>query len=211
MKFARFPLLLVFILMTACVHNIGIKGRESSFRDWPDKKIPLSVGLYISENSRTYVVKECERRCGFNILVGEALEKNAFTSLNKIFREVYVIEDKFNISPNIERIITVDINPASTVEFRPLDSNKSISIVLDSTIFDTKWNAIWEISTVENTRENTKSNDALIATVVSPVLGVLVQKDQYGRIGHMALVDALENLNKQLTSGSGAAILQGKP
>lgn len=118
--------------LTAATLNTDIPFSERQGR------IPARVGLYISEASRSYVVRQSVRKdagmskqtVDFTADVGAALEPNAVRSLGMIFDEVVVVRDL--AQTDVPRVVTIDVNPDSYIRMGPMTFSKhTVRIVLD--------------------------------------------------------------------------------
>ena len=127
--------------------------RNTTFQERPDK-LPLKVGLYLSDAARTYPII-CSGKSGLTpinltFIAGETLEANAVESLKKSFSRVTVIKEKSNLSSDIERIISINFSPQSKIDRGSsfaVSPDRTVTVILDTTVYDNHWSEMWKIET----------------------------------------------------------------
>lgn len=199
-------ILLLFIstfLFSGCATNVAVKrDKPISFQE-REEKLQLNVGLYLSDEVKKHIIKAR----WYNFLIGEALEANAIESLKKIFHEVFVIRDKTNISSHIERIISIEISPASHFVLGIATFSKKTSIVeLSCEIYDNEWNLLWKGSSIG--KVNRTTGGAGIAGPLIGIFGVALQQRALGDIVDESLVLALEQLNEKILTDGRKQIME---
>jgi len=204
-------ILLLFIstfLFSGCAYNVAVKrDKPISFQE-REEKLQLNVGLYLSDEVKKHIIKaKGPIGGGYNFLIGEALEANAIESLKKIFHEVFVIRDKTNISPYIERIISIEISPASHFVLGATTlSKKTSKVELSCEIYDNKWNLLWKGSSIG--KVNRTTGGAGVTPALIGIFGVAIQQRALGDIVDESLVLALEQLNEKILTDGRKQIME---
>jgi hypothetical protein len=193
-------LLIIPFLFTGCIStNLAVKSDNPvSFKE-REKKLPLSVGFYISNETKKHFIKaDGPMGSSYNFLIGEALETNAIESLRKIFPVVSVISNKTNIPSDIERIINIEILPTSNFILGATHfSEQKSKVELGCEIYDSKWNLLWKESSIGQVNRSTGS-----------LIGKSIQERALGDIVNETLALSLEQLNDKIIMSGENAILK---
>ncbi|MCK4825435.1 hypothetical protein KA005_57335 [bacterium] len=203
--------LLAFVTIAVLVQGCGVSNRItiSIKRDLPNfqeraEKLPLSVGLFLDEKDKKYIITSTVMIVGYyDFMVGEALETSAIESLNKIFQEVSVIQEKGTVPSNIQRIITISFAPTSRFVLGTAGLSKhTAEVELICKVYDKDCNLLWKGSSIGNVHR---------ATIgwwsAAGALGAARFQKEVGGVVNESLTAALERLNEQfLTSGKNAIL-----
>jgi hypothetical protein len=203
-------LLIIPFLFTGCIStNLAVKSDNPvSFKE-REKKLPLSVGFYISNETKKHFIKaDGPMGSSYNFLIGEALETNAIESLRKIFPVVSVISNKTNIPSDIERIINIEILPTSNFILGATHfSEQKSKVELGCEIYDSKWNLLWKESSIGQVNRSTGSAKGAAAVLLS-LIGKSIQERALGDIVNETLALSLEQLNDKIIMSGENAILK---
>ncbi|MBI3592410.1 MAG: hypothetical protein HY099_02845 [Nitrospirae bacterium] len=197
-------------LMQGCANNISVKRDSVIFRERAEK-LPLSVGLFLSDKAQNYSISGEISSDTINFQIGKALESSATESLKKAFRAVSVIHEKTIIEPGIERIITLEFGPSSKFTYGGATlSEHTATVELICEVYDNKWTLLWKTTAHGAITRTTR--EAGVAFVIIGMLGESVQLKALGSIVNESLASALESLNDQiLISGKDAILGNYKP
>lgn len=198
---------MVVILLQGCTHNISVKQDSIMFQDRAEK-LPLNVGLFLTEETRNYIVS-AKKTDTYNFMIGEALEASATESLKKVFQTVSVIHDKTNVVTNVDRIVSIKFGPASKFKIGATVFSETASTVeLMCKVFDKEWNLLWEGTSISVT-SGTTAGKLTLGLLFAPAGDAWLHK-RFREMASESLIAALEKLNEQILSLGKEAILKTK-
>ncbi|MDI6728745.1 MAG: hypothetical protein QMD44_07485 [Thermodesulfovibrionales bacterium] len=190
--------LLVFVifLFHGCTSTITVKQDSVKFRERTEK-LPLNVGLFLSDTTKNYLLSEETPSGTLNFQVGNALEASAIESLKKAFHDVSFIQKKDEIRPDIERIIIIEFGPSTKFIYGGATlSEHTATVELLCGVYDRKWNILWKGTANGSVARTT--GEAGVASLIIGMLGESIQLKALGSIVNDSLTAALENLNDQI-------------
>lgn len=192
--------IVLFVLQGCTSFTIPVKQNSLVFQE-REEKIPLNIGVFLSDEVRNYVITERYQGADWNFQIGEALEPSAVTSLQKIFITVSVIHDT-HVGSNIDRIVSLKFGPSSKFQHGWTSwAEHSATVELICEIYDRKWNLLWKGDSLETVSGTTGAKEAG-AFLITVFASQAVHNKIIGKTMNKSLTAALEQLNDQiLTSG----------
>ncbi len=202
--------LFVLVLMQGCTFNTLVKPDSMEFREQKEK-LPLSVGLFLSADSRNYVISLKRSTETNNFMLGDALEDCAVQSLGKVFREVSVFHEKNNIKSNIDRIVSINFGPDTKIKLGPTGfSEHTVTVELICEIYDSKWNLLWRETSFGNFTERSGGKETL-GLMLTPFAAHAIFQNRLAKMAGQSLILSLEQLNNLiLTSGKDIILKSGQ-
>jgi len=192
--------LLIAVLLSGCTYQIKV--RQAKMPEFQDnhEKILLNVGLYLSKETRNYVIAESYGGL-FKFLIGESIAASAPESLRMIFPNLTVIDDKDKVDANVDRIITIDFGRSTKFKMGALViSEHRAWIELRCKVYDKKWNLLWKKSALGKI-----SRTPNVAVVF---VHYTIFHKELGKIVNESLTEALEWLNVWISTTGKDAILK---
>lgn len=189
---------LIIVLLKGCTYHVQVKqDKITAFQERPER-FPLSVGLYLSNETRKHVIEKHKMGATFEFLIGDAIEASAPESIKMIFPKMSIIHDKASMDVDIERIITIQFGPATNVTLGATPISEHAAIVeLLCEVYDKEWNSLWKGSVREKVARKPSAG-----VVLGGLMGNIVLRKELGMIIDECLITALEQLNEQIvTSG----------
>ncbi|MCL4536727.1 MAG: hypothetical protein M1610_03945 [Nitrospirae bacterium] len=201
-------LLIVIFLLLGCISTITVKQDSVKFRERAEK-LPLSVGLFLSDTMKNYLMPGEIASDTLNFEIGKAIEASAIESLKKVFHDVSLIQEKAAISPNIQRIVIIEFSPSSKFIYGGATlSEHTATVELLCEVYDRKWNILWKGTANGSVTRTT--GEAGVASLIIGMLGESIQLKELGKIVNESLTAALENLNDQIMILGKDAIMGNK-
>lgn len=174
-------------------------------------RLPLKAGLYLSDETRNYPVYA--RLKLSKIVIGEALEKAAPLSLEKVFNRVSVFYNRNNLPQDIDRTIVIDFSSEtkSKIDFEPKNYDEiSCKTELLYKIYDKSWNLLWEGKTrgydVQRFAKLKQSGGGAYGATAAAYHGF----QEWKTTTRISLTQALEQINDQILTSGRDPILKGK-
>ena len=196
------------ILLLGCISTITVKQDSVKFRERAEK-LPLSVGLFLSDTTKNYLMSEETPSGTLNFEIGKAIEASAIESLKKAFHEVSFIQKKTEIVPDIQRIIIIEFGPSTKFIYGGATlSEHTATVELLCEVYDRKWNILWKGTANGSVTRTT--GEAGVASLIIGMLGESIQLKELGKIVNESLTAALENLNDQIMILGKDAIMGNK-
>lgn len=186
--------LLIIALLHGCTYHIKVKQEKKPEFQEQHEKIPLNVGLYLSDRTRNYFIAARKPGADFKLLVGDAISENAPESLRMIFPNLTVIDDKDSVDTNVDRIITLDFERSTNLKIGTFAfSEHTAWVELQCKVYDKSWNLLWKDSAHGKISDKPHAGAA-----VGGVIGLAVVQQKLGEIVNESLTKALEHLNEQI-------------
>lgn len=223
-KINYFTILIAFlVLVSGCGISKNFPTSNSLKFESRNEKIPLRIGVYISDETKKKEYIGTESAFGqtteLHSPIGMSMESNSVSVLNGIFKEVVLSKSKYPDSSNVDLVVEIEIigtkhkywleGPTScrtsTVHLRGkfYDINRTDIIQLDSygEIDCRKWQC-----QVNDKSEGLDQGVATIKSIVNPLLLENDFADLYALATNSALQMALENLIEKILSNKGAFV-----
>ncbi len=186
----------ILSLLQGCASIITVKQDSVKFRERAEK-LPLRVGLFLSDTTKNYLMPVEIASDTLNFEIGKALEASAIESLKKAFHEVSFIQKKNEIRPDIQRIIIIEFGPSTKFIYGgAVLSEHTATVELLCEVYDRKWNMLWKGTANGSVARTT--GEAGVASLIIGMLGESIQLKALGSIVNDSLTAALENLNEQI-------------
>ncbi|MBI5212672.1 MAG: hypothetical protein HY957_04790 [Nitrospirae bacterium] len=186
----------ILSLLQGCASIITVKQDSVKFMERAEK-LPLSVGLFLSDTTKNYLTPVEIASDTLNFEIGKALEASAIESLKKAFHEVSFIQKKNEIRPDIQRIIIIEFGPSTKLIYGGATlSEHTATVELLCEVYDRKWNMLWKRTANGSVTRTT--GEAGVASLIIGMLGESIQLKALGSIVNDSLTAALENLNDQI-------------
>ncbi len=202
------PMLVIPILLLGCISIITVKQDSVKFRERAEK-LPLRVGLFLSDTTKNYLMPVEIASDTLNFEIGKAIEASAIESLKKVFHEVSFIQEKAAISPNIQRMVIIEFSLSSKFIYGGATlSEHTATVELLCAVYDRKWNMLWKGTANGSVTRTT--GEAGVASLIIGILGESIQLKELGKIVNESLTAALENLNDQILVSGKDVIIGGK-
>jgi hypothetical protein len=177
----------LFALLSCATPPARIGSLE--IKDQPSK-IAASVGLYLSEDTRAYVLNDNFDRV---LEIGAGLETNAKPSLEKVFKAVFISKPGDKAVKTVLEI-SVDANSKLVTDFG-LMSDRTVKLSLKATLRNSAGKTTWEVTV---SGEGTKANPAGWMAGLWRPYAVQMDSQTLGLAGDEALKECLVALNAQI-------------
>lgn len=185
----------------ATTHTVPMKA-EFEFSLVPEEMRPVTLGLYVDDNTRAFAIQETKGLRTYRVPVGQILEQAAYEALRISFRDVAPTTSMSGAGSEFAGTLQLAFGPGSKLEVgnTTLSAQKA-TIDLRAALRDTAGNTLWETAIVEQ-REGRKTGTALAGAMVGGAIGggmtqVAMDKAMESAANE-ALVAALERLVVQL-------------
>lgn len=201
------------LILGGCTHNIAVTSNSQHEFCPRNVIIPLTVGVLVEDSAKNYIYSYKKGMSDrLNFLLGVELEKNAITSLSKVFKKVQPIKSA-NVTPeNVERIIKLDFSDETTWDWKmtglSLNLDNSATVGLSCEVSDASGKILWKTTSIGKVEKNAMSDLLLKAAYSSALSGAEENRRAFGATMYEALVFALEDLNNKLVDSGKNNIIQ---
>lgn len=190
--------LLIFMLsLSGCTTTLEISPLTTF--TGTDTKVADSIALYVSPETRQYMLSDSAGFGVFKMPIGLILQESAINSFQTIFHEVTPSEAK---SPDSAGVPTLSLEFAEDTWFKAgatTVSKSTVRISLQAILFNSSGKQIWTKVVTSETAEGSKA--ALVASFFGAIGGAIVGSSYEGSMkaaSQQALGQALQTLNNEL-------------
>lgn len=202
--------LIIVIVLQGC-STLHVQRHMLSFQNRPEK-LPLEVGLFLSDKERNYDITVLHRT---KFMIGEALEVAAVESLGKVFRAVSIFSEKDRVPPDIERIIIIKFSPETSASTS--GGFRKAKTELFCEVYGKEWNLLWKETSIGNATleiEKIQFKFNILGGAgggaASGYAAAARNEREMIQINTESLVSALEQLNDKILTTGKEPILRGK-
>lgn len=161
----RFSLVvLVVVMLCGCVHNVplAVDPAKDMIQALPKtKKIPVKVGMYFSEDLKTYIYKQQKMGMTFQMKVGEYLPPIAISMGTAMFEEVIPVNSipPYNggYNPDVEAIVVPEILYSYGNAVGTLSGYIEGKVLMRITAYDLGGKVLWQDQAMGESRSREMS------------------------------------------------------
>ncbi|MGZ5052351.1 MAG: tetratricopeptide repeat protein [Methylobacter sp.] len=143
-------LLSIAIITSGCVYNPPAVDSNRAMRQFETaaKKMPVRVGLYLSDDLKQYVYRRHKPGSDFQMKIGEHLPRIAMTMASTLFGDVTPVDrlppyDE-NYRPDVEAVIRPEILFCYGNTVGAFEADAEAKIKLRVAVYDLGGNALWQ-------------------------------------------------------------------
>jgi len=156
---AFYIFLMIAIMLSGCARNAPVvdSAKDSQAR-LARKKMPIKVGVYLSDDLKQYIYKQTKKATDFQMKVGQYLPQIAMTMGSAMFDDVVWVDSlppyDDNYRPDVEAVIKPEILFCYGNTVGVFAGYQQAKIKLRVTVYGLDGNSLWQDEAIGESRSN---------------------------------------------------------